>query len=197
LGADCAPLIFVDSKRPVIGVAHCGWKPLFAGIISEVLLKMQGLNSKVQDIRVAVGPALGPLSYEVDPPFRTQFLAIGVASSNTNTSVTSTTVNAKPQLTQSAIESCFQLKAGATPEKWLFNLPRLILLVLAANGIPEDHIDLVGGDTFANPQWFSYRRNLLNAQQKATAAAATPSKVKFGNHLSIACISNAKSTTKS
>lgn len=68
--ADCQPVIFVDPARsgrgPVVAVAHAGWRGAVAGIVSETLAVMtSAFGSRVADIHVALGPAIGACCYEV------------------------------------------------------------------------------------------------------------------------------------
>jgi YfiH family protein len=70
LHADCQPLIFVDPARsgrgPVVAVAHAGWRGAVAGIVPATLEVMSSaFGSRVCDIHVALGPAIGACCYEV------------------------------------------------------------------------------------------------------------------------------------
>jgi YfiH family protein len=65
--ADCVPLFFVDPVQRVIGIAHAGWK----GTVSHIGRKMiqhwqEEFSSRLSDIQVAIGPAIGGCCYEVD-----------------------------------------------------------------------------------------------------------------------------------
>lgn len=64
--ADCVPLFFYDPVQRLIGVAHAGWR----GTVGQIGLKLVNLwvekhRSKLEDIRVAIGPAIGGCCYEV------------------------------------------------------------------------------------------------------------------------------------
>jgi polyphenol oxidase len=72
--ADCVPLFFVDPVRHVIGVAHGGWRGTADGIASRMVdLFGERFSSQIGDIRVAVGPAIGPCCYQVDAPVHAAF----------------------------------------------------------------------------------------------------------------------------
>lgn len=65
--ADCVPLYFIVPKTPLIGVAHAGWKGTVNDIGGEMVRQWktnEGINPK--DIKVAIGPAIGPCCYIVD-----------------------------------------------------------------------------------------------------------------------------------
>lgn len=72
--ADCIPLLFVDPVRRVIGVAHAGWRGTALRIASRMVdLFEQRFASRVENILVAVGPAIGVCCYQVDTPVYAAF----------------------------------------------------------------------------------------------------------------------------
>jgi hypothetical protein len=75
LTADCAPILFVDPDARVIGAAHAGWRGALNGIAEATVAAMQSLGARTGRIRAAVGPCIGPRSYEVGPEFPAPFLA--------------------------------------------------------------------------------------------------------------------------
>lgn len=65
--ADCVPLYFFDPTNNVIGLAHAGWRGTMLHIGSKMIDTMkQNFNSKVENIMVAIGPAIDKCCYEVD-----------------------------------------------------------------------------------------------------------------------------------
>ncbi|MDR0580676.1 MAG: peptidoglycan editing factor PgeF [Holosporaceae bacterium] len=73
LTADCAPILFVDRKNPIIGAAHAGWRGAVAGIVEATVEKMIKLGSKTNDIVAAIGPCIQRNSYEINNDFRRNF----------------------------------------------------------------------------------------------------------------------------
>jgi YfiH family protein len=72
--ADCVPLLFVDRVRRVIGVAHAGWRGTALRIASRTVdLFEKRFSSRVEDILIAVGPAIGVCCYQVDAPVYAPF----------------------------------------------------------------------------------------------------------------------------
>ena len=65
LTADCAPLLFYDSKKTIIGACHAGWKGALSGIIENTIKDMVALGSKAENIKCAIGPCIGENSYYV------------------------------------------------------------------------------------------------------------------------------------
>lgn len=75
LTADCVPVLFADRKKKIVGAAHAGWRGALAGVIEETLAAMIELGAKPENIEAAIGPCIGPKSYEVKDDFRDAFLA--------------------------------------------------------------------------------------------------------------------------
>lgn len=65
--ADCIPLLFADPVARVCGAAHAGWRGTVAGVATNVVDQMQALGAKPADLRVALGPSIGPCCFEVGP----------------------------------------------------------------------------------------------------------------------------------
>ncbi|MGA9795066.1 MAG: peptidoglycan editing factor PgeF [Rhizomicrobium sp.] len=76
LTADCAPVLLVDAKARVIGVAHAGWKGALGGAIESVLVEMENLGADRNRVAAAVGPCIGQENYEVGDEFLAAFTSI-------------------------------------------------------------------------------------------------------------------------
>ncbi len=64
--ADCVPLVFYDSVKQVVGLAHSGWQGTVKRVGQAAVDAMKiRYGSRAKDIRAAVGPAIGPDNYEV------------------------------------------------------------------------------------------------------------------------------------
>ncbi|WP_170270098.1 peptidoglycan editing factor PgeF [Heliorestis acidaminivorans] len=64
-GADCALLLYYDAIGGRIGAVHAGWRGTVAGLPSIMVEEFIERGSKVQNIQVAIGPAIGPCCYPV------------------------------------------------------------------------------------------------------------------------------------
>ncbi len=71
--ADCAPILFFDSKNLIVGAAHAGWKGAVAGVIESTIEKMKSLGTNTADLKVAIGPCISQSSYEVKNDFTENF----------------------------------------------------------------------------------------------------------------------------
>ena len=74
LAADCAPILFYDPRKKIIGCVHSGWKGALNGIIKNTVKKFSKLNSNQNDLIAVVGPCLNKDNYEVNNDFLGQFL---------------------------------------------------------------------------------------------------------------------------
>jgi polyphenol oxidase len=82
LSADCTPVLFADPEAGVIGAAHAGWKGALAGVLLRTVEAMEQLGATRSRIRAAIGPTIGPASYEVGPEFRDSFLSSDAVSAD-------------------------------------------------------------------------------------------------------------------
>lgn len=58
--ADCA-LVALASPEGVIGIAHCGWRGLLAGVVQAVAARMRELGAS--ELSAVRGPCIGPECY--------------------------------------------------------------------------------------------------------------------------------------
>ncbi len=64
--ADCVPLVFYDPRHHVLGLSHSGWRGTVNGMPAATLWAMQAAyGSEPGDLRVGIGPSIGPTSYQV------------------------------------------------------------------------------------------------------------------------------------
>lgn len=72
--ADCLPLVAYDVRRRVIGAAHAGWRGVKARLPARwIETFIAQCSSRPEDLRVAIGPAIGPCCYEVGQEFEPWF----------------------------------------------------------------------------------------------------------------------------
>jgi YfiH family protein len=132
LAADCAPVLFADPQARVVAACHAGWKGALTGIVEATVARMESLGADRNRLRAAVGPCIGPASYEVGVEFLERFVHFDPANARF-------------------------FAPGAGPEKRQFDLPGFVLARLAAAGVPA--AEWVGRDTCAEADdFFSNRR---------------------------------------
>ena len=74
LAADCVPVL--AAGRRSIAVAHVGWRGLAADAPGALVTALVELGESPAQVRVALGPAIGPCCYEVGPEVRAAVGAI-------------------------------------------------------------------------------------------------------------------------
>ena len=136
LAADCAPVLLADPQARVVAAAHAGWKGALTGVVEATVARMESLGADRNRIRAAVGPCIGPASYEVGVEFLERFLHFDWAYSRFFT-------------------------AGPAPDKRLFDLPAFVLGRLNAAGV--DACEWLGSDTCAEPDHFFSNRRAFKA----------------------------------
>ena len=138
LTADCAPVLFAAKKSRIVGAAHAGWKGALSGVREETIKAMIALGAKKEEISAAIGPCIGPQSYEVSEGFE------------------------KPFLEQDTGNSQFFRAADKTGHL-IFDLPGYIIHRLKAAGIADVHD--TKQDTLTNENaYFSYRRSCIRKE---------------------------------
>ena len=138
LSADCAPVLIVDPVTRIVAAAHAGWRGALDGIVQSTVDSMVELGGDPARMIAAVGPCIGPLSYEVSLDFLQRFEADSPGSGRF-------------------------FAAGQADDKRMFDLPAFVLDRLDTAGISQR--EWVGHDTCAEPeQFFSNRRAFLQGE---------------------------------
>lgn len=75
--ADCVPVYFYDPENKAIGLAHAGWRGTVADMSGTMVRRMQEeFGTNPEKLITAIGPSIGPKSFEVDAPCANEFLAV-------------------------------------------------------------------------------------------------------------------------
>lgn len=135
--ADCVPVFFQDPRRNVVGLAHAGWRGTVARIVGKTVETMTQLyGSRPEDVRVGIGPSIGPDSFEVGPEVMEEF------------------AQAFPGR-EELVRSHPELKGKGYIDLWTANR----FAALEA-GVLDSHIVVSGWCTVAHPElFFSHRRD--------------------------------------
>ena len=138
LSADCAPVLFYDPNKKIIGCAHLGWKGALNGIIKNTIKKFNELNSNNNDLIVVVGPCIAKKHYKVKMDFFEKFI-----SKDENNKKFFEKINKE--------EYIFDLRGFINKEISSFNIKNI------------ENIEI---DTFSKEEFFySHRRSCLNKEQ--------------------------------
>ena len=73
--ADCLAIVLVDVEAPALALAHVGWRGTVRGATQAVVVAAVAAGARLERIRAAMSPSIGPCCYEVDAPVIDQFAA--------------------------------------------------------------------------------------------------------------------------
>jgi YfiH family protein len=64
--ADCIPAVLVDPRTGAFAAVHAGWRGTLAGVLPAAVRALgEHFGARPADLRVALGPAIGPCCFEV------------------------------------------------------------------------------------------------------------------------------------
>ena len=63
--ADCLPVLILDASNLRVAAAHAGWRGTVAQVARHAVEALVALGSDPKQLRVALGPSIGPCCYEV------------------------------------------------------------------------------------------------------------------------------------
>lgn len=132
LAADCAPILIADPEAKVVAAAHAGWRGALGGVVEAAIESMVRLGAAPERMVAAVGPCIGPSSYEVGLEFSERFEAADPFNARFFVS-------------------------GEKTDKRLFDLPGYVLSRLERAGVRN--AEWIGRDTLVDEAlFFSNRR---------------------------------------
>jgi len=134
LTADCLPVLLCNRQGTEVAAAHAGWRGLLNGVLEQTVSQMK---SDAKDVLAWMGPAIGPLKFEVGEEVRQAFV-----------------------LDDQQNDDFFQQNRADHFLADLYSIARLRLKNLGLQ-----HIS--GGEfcTFTDDRFFSYRRKKMTGRQ--------------------------------
>ncbi|MES2546826.1 MAG: peptidoglycan editing factor PgeF [Pseudomonadota bacterium] len=134
--ADCLPILLCDTGGTVVASIHAGWRSLCDGVVEATVAKILASTTvKAGHLMAWLGPAIGPMAFEVGNEVRAQFMA-----------------------SDAQAESAFQPLAS---DKWLGNIYSIATQRLKNLGVTQ----VYGGDqeqfctVTDSARFFSFRRD--------------------------------------
>lgn len=131
--ADCVPLLMEDPVAGVVGAIHCGWRSTVADIEGNAVKRFTELNSRPENIRAAIGPAIDVCCFEVGPEV----------------------IEAVEKLLG---RSAGPFAARKDNGKFMLDLRAVVRARLIDLGLKPENIEICGGCTMCNPSlYYSHR----------------------------------------
>jgi len=142
--ADCAPVLFADPDRNIVGAAHAGWRGAVLGILEATIAAMTALGAAPGRSIAAIGPCIAAQSYEVGADLRDAVLR------------------------HAAADTRF-FAPGCRDGRWQFDLPGYCASRVRSAGVQQ--VTVTGFDTMADEaRFFSHRRRTLARRSAATGS---------------------------
>jgi len=135
LTADCVPVLLAAPSAGLVGAAHAGWRGAVSGVLAATVSMMIVHGATYQQIEAVIGPAIQQKNYEVGEDLRSLVLS-----------------------TKPDAEVLF---VDRGKEKYLFDLPGFVTMLLRAAGIHRVH-DL-NIDTYGESSGLFSHRQAMHA----------------------------------
>lgn len=133
LTADCVPILFADVKGRAIGAVHAGWRGTAMKIAGKMVKRLTDADVELADIRVAIGPCIGPQDFEIGP-------------------------DVVLELTQAFPSPGAAIRPGegdrSFADLWALNKRALV-----EAGVSDANIEVVAHSTATDERFFSHRRD--------------------------------------
>ncbi|ARV61168.1 laccase [Nostocales cyanobacterium HT-58-2] len=146
--ADCTPVLIADEKTGQVAAVHAGWRGTALKIVPQAINRMQAQGSKLQDLRIAMGPAIAGEVYQV--------------SEQVAAEVGSTVVSHRDE--KAILEELYELPNSPllpdeNPERVRLDVRRVNALQLEQLGMSAEQVAIAPYCTYQTPEhFFSYRR---------------------------------------
>ncbi|MBE9197860.1 MULTISPECIES: peptidoglycan editing factor PgeF [unclassified Nodularia (in: cyanobacteria)] len=146
--ADCTPVLIGDVKTRQVAALHAGWRGTAAKIVPQAIARLRNQGSQLDDLRIAMGPAIAGEVYQVSLE-----VAAEIGASITPHQEVQQIIDALHELPNSP------LLADPNPGKVRLDVRRVNALQLESLGITAEQIAIAPYCTYQTPEYFfSYRR---------------------------------------
>jgi polyphenol oxidase len=157
--ADCTPVLIGDAATGQVAAIHAGWRGTALQIVPETIAKLQAQGSRLEDLRIAMGPAIAGEVYQVSTTVAAQVgasLLDGVQAADLQ------------ELTADAVDQILQqlrqlpdspLLDDPQPGRARLDVRKVNQFQLAQLGIAAEQVAIAPYCTYQTPDlFFSYRR---------------------------------------
>lgn len=168
--ADCTPLLMGDIVTGRVAAVHAGWRGTALKIAPQTIARFLKFGSNLNDLRVALGPAISGQVYQVEEKVA---IAVGKTIITDAEHKTDAAILAElSELPQSPLHQ------DELPGKVRLNVPRVNQIQLEQLGISSENMAIAPYCTYGQEHFFSYRRTGAKKVQWSGIVAQQPSKVR-------------------
>jgi len=157
--ADCTPVLIADTQLGHVAAIHAGWRGTAAKIVPAALARLQEQGSQLQDLRVAMGPAIAGPIYQVTTEVAAQVGGTVIDSALSEQSA--------DEITHHLLQvGNSPLLADSAPGRVRLDVRRVNAMQLEQLGVLPEQIAIAPYCTYQeHDKFFSYRREQLKQVQ--------------------------------
>ena len=156
--ADCTPVLIADEKTGQVAAVHAGWRGTASRIVPKAIARLIDSGSSLENLRVAMGPAIAGEVYQVS-----ETVAAEVGASIISPDAADTTESILDVLQQLPDSPIFD---DPKPGRVRLDVRRVNAIQLEQLGISSEQVAIAPHCTYQQPEhFFSYRRDKLKKVQ--------------------------------
>ncbi len=146
--ADCTPVLIADEKTGQVAAVHAGWRGTALKIVPQAISRLQAQGSKLENLRIAMGPAIAGEVYQVSEHVAAE-VGISIVPHNDEKAI----LDALQDIPLSP------LLPDPEPGRVRLDVRRVNSLQMEMLGISLEQIAIAPYCTYQTPEYFfSYRR---------------------------------------
>ncbi len=162
--ADCTPVLIADTQTGQVAAVHAGWRGTAAKIVPMAIAQFQMQGSRIEDLRVAMGPAIAGEVYQVTNEVAAKVGATVVEPAPLAHSPSMSDLETIPKTLSQFPDA--PVLADETPGRFRLDVRRVNALQLEQLGLQPEQVAIAPHCTYQQPeQFFSYRRDGLKQVQ--------------------------------
>lgn len=148
--ADCSPVLVGDRATGQVSAIHAGWRGTAQSIVAVAVEQMQAQGSRLEDLVVAIGPAIAGEIYQV---------SVEVAAAVGRTIIPQTSSNDEAVVADLQERENSPVLGDDAPSKVRLDVRMVNRWQLEQLGLSREQVAIAPHCTFQEPdRFFSYRR---------------------------------------
>ena len=138
-GADCTPVLIADVVSGQVAACHAGWRGVAAGIVGVAIRQLLHQGSTIEQLRVALGPAIGGDHYQVELPV-VQAVAASLGQHGENSRCEDS--HGENSRGQTQLIAAQAARRDGESGRWLLDIRNSVALQLQRLGVSHEHISI-------------------------------------------------------